>query len=193
VEDSGSLWQYGVFGFTHILPKGLDHVLFVLGLYLGARTFKSLLILVTSFTVAHSITLALAAVGAVRLPSGIVEPLIAASIAWVGIENFLISRPGNVGRSEKWRPLVVFCFGLLHGLGFASALSALRLPAESFLLALLSFNFGIELGQLAVIGLALAVTLWFRSKSWYRARVAVPASLAIAALAAVWTVERISA
>jgi hypothetical protein len=111
----------------------------------------------------------------------------------VGIENFLVSRNGNVGRLEKWRPLVVFCFGLLHGLGFASALSELRLPPESFLLALLSFNVGIETGQLAVIGLALAATLWFRSKSWYRPRVAVPASLAIAALAAVWTVERMSA
>ena len=192
-EDSPSPWQYVAFGFAHILPKGLDHVLFVLGLYLGARSFRSLLVLVTSFTVAHSITLGLAALGVVRLPSGIVEPLIAASIVWVGIENFIAARPGGRGRTEKWRPLVVFGFGLLHGLGFASALSELRLPAGSFLFTLLSFNVGIEIGQLAVIGLALAATLWFRGKSWYRPRVAVPASLAIAALAALWTLERISA
>ncbi len=191
-EDSESLWQYVVFGFEHILPKGLDHVLFVLGLYLGARSLKSLLVLVTSFTLAHSITLALAAVGAVRLSPGIVEPLIAASIAWVGVENYLMSRQAGVSRSQRYRPFVVFGFGLLHGLGFASALADLRLPADRFLLALLSFNGGIELGQLAVIGLALAATLGFRSKSWYRARFATPASLAIAGLAAVWTVERIS-
>jgi hypothetical protein len=128
-EEAAPLWQYVVFGFTHILPKGLDHVLFVIGLYLGARTFRSLLILVTSFTLAHSITLALASVGAVRVPGSIVEPLIAASIVWVGIENFFIARAGNVSLTERWRPLVVFCFGLLHGLGFASVLSELSLPS----------------------------------------------------------------
>ena len=184
--DSGSLLRYVVFGFTHILPKGLDHVLFVLGLYLGARSFRSLLILVTSFTVAHSITLALAALGAVRLPPGIVEPLIAASIVWVGVENAFVKR------ASRYRPVLVFGFGLLHGLGFASALSELHLPSENFLLALLSFNVGIELGQLAVIALALAVTVWFRQKLWYQPRIAVPASVAIAVLAAIWTVQRIA-
>jgi hypothetical protein len=186
-EEAVPLSQYLVFGFAHILPKGLDHVLFVLGLYLGARSFKSLLILVTSFTLAHSITLAMASVGAVRLPGGIVEPLIAASIVWIGIENVFMRH------TERWRPPIVFAFGLLHGLGFASVLSELRLPADSFLLALLSFNVGIELGQLAVIALALALTACFRQRSWYRARIAVPASMAIAMLAAVWTVERIAA
>jgi len=185
--DTGGLFQYVVFGFTHILPKGLDHVLFVLGLYLGARSFKSLLVLVTCFTLAHSITLALAAVGAVRLPPNIVEPLIAASIVWVGIENFFVERTG------RWRPVIVFLFGLLHGLGFASALSELQLPAGNFLLALLSFNVGIELGQLAVIALAFAATAVFLRKPWYRSRMALPASIAIAILAMFWTVERASA
>ena len=185
--DNGGLFQYVVFGFTHILPRGLDHVLFVLGLYLGARSIRSLLVLVTCFTFAHSITLALAAVGAVRLPPNIVEPLIAASIVWVGIENFFVARTG------RWRPLIVFLFGLLHGLGFASALSELHLPAGNFLLALLSFNVGIELGQLAVIALAFAVTVMFLRKPWYRSRMALPASLAIAILAMFWTVERATA
>jgi 5'-nucleotidase len=187
VADNGGLFQYIVFGFTHILPRGLDHMLFVLGLYLGARSFRSLLLLVTCFTLAHSITLALAAVGAVRLPASIVEPLIAASIVWVGIENFFVHRTG------RWRPIIVFLFGLLHGLGFASALSELQLPAGNFLLALLSFNVGIELGQLAVIALAFAATAVFLRKPWYRSRMALPASVAIAILATFWTVERASA
>jgi hypothetical protein len=182
--DGSSLVDYLKFGFLHILPKGLDHVLFVLGLYLGARSLRSLLILVTSFTLAHSITLGLAALGVFRLPSSIVEPLIAASIVWVAVENLF-------PRFSRGRPVIVFGFGLLHGLGFASALAALHLPSQNFLLTLLTFNAGIELGQLTVIALAFAITGWFLGKPWYRARLAVPASLLIATLAAYWTVERI--
>jgi hydrogenase/urease accessory protein HupE len=181
-----SLRQFVGFGFLHILPKGLDHVLFVLGLYLGARTMKSLLILVTCFTLAHSITLGLASVGILRLSPSIVEPLISASIAWVGIENCFPSL-----RTERYRPFLVFGFGLLHGLGFASALAALDAPEGSFLPSLLSFNVGIELGQLTVIGVALCLTLWFRQRSWYRRRVALPASIVIALIAGVWTIQRL--
>lgn len=191
-EAAPSLMRYVVFGFTHILPKGWDHVLFVLGLYLGARSFRSLLILVTSFTVAHSVTLAMASVGVVRLPSSVVEPLIAASIVWIGLENLFIGRATASSRAERWRPLIVFGFGLLHGLGFASALAELRLPAENFLLALLSFNVGIELGQLAVIAIAIVLTIGLRDRVWFRSRVALPASVAIAILAAVWTVQRLT-
>jgi hydrogenase/urease accessory protein HupE len=181
-----SLRQFVGFGFLHILPKGLDHVLFVLGLYLGARTMKSLLILVTCFTLAHSITLGLASVGILRLSPSIVEPLISASIAWVGIENCFPSV-----RTERYRPFLVFGFGLLHGLGFASALSALDAPQGSFLPSLLSFNVGIELGQLTVIGGALCLTLWFRQRRWYRRRIALPASIVIALIAGVWTIQRL--
>jgi hydrogenase/urease accessory protein HupE len=181
-----SLRQFVGFGFLHILPKGLDHVLFVLGLYLGARTMKSLLILVTCFTLAHSITLGLASVGILRLSPSLVEPLISASIAWVGIENCFPSV-----RTERYRPFLVFGFGLLHGLGFASALSALDAPQGSFLPSLLSFNVGIELGQLTVIGGALCLTLWFRERSWYRRRLALPASIVIALIAGVWTIQRL--
>jgi hypothetical protein len=181
-----SLRQFAGFGFLHILPKGLDHVLFVLGLYLGARTLKSLLILVTCFTLAHSITLGLASVGILRLSPNIVEPLISASIAWVAIENCFPSV-----RTERYRPFLVFGFGLLHGLGFASALSALDAPQGSFLPSLLSFNVGIELGQLTVVGGALCLTLWCRQRSWYRHGVALPASIVIALIAVVWTVQRL--
>jgi hydrogenase/urease accessory protein HupE len=182
-----SLRQFVRFGFLHILPKGLDHVLFVLGLYLGARSLRSLLILVTCFTLAHSITLGLASIGIISLSPSIVEPLISASIAWVGMENFFPS-----ARTERYRPLLVFGFGLLHGLGFASALSALDAPQGLFLPSLLSFNLGIELGQLTVIAGALLLTMWCRQRSWYRRVIALPACAIIALIAAVWTVQRLS-
>ncbi len=178
--------RYVVLGFTHILPKGLDHILFVLGLFLLASRMKPLLIQVTAFTVAHSITLALAVYGVVALSPRIVEPLIALSIVYVAIENVLTPK------LKPWRVLVVSGFGLLHGLGFAGVLTELGLPREEFVTALIGFNVGVELGQLTVIALAfLAVGAWFRQRDWYRARVTVPASLAIAAVGLFWTIERV--
>ncbi|MEP7083115.1 MAG: HupE/UreJ family protein [Betaproteobacteria bacterium] len=178
--------QYVVLGFTHILPKGLDHILFVLGLYLLSTRWKPLLIQVTAFTVAHSITLGLSIYGIFSLPATIVEPLIAASIAYVAIENVLTNR------LHAWRPFVVFGFGLLHGMGFAGVLREIGLPRSEFLSALVSFNVGVELGQLTVITLAFVLTgIWFRNKPWYRSRIVVPASLLIAATGLYWTVERV--
>ena len=177
--------DYVALGFTHILPKGLDHILFVLGLFLLSTRWKPLLIQVTAFTIAHSITLALSVYGVVSLPPGIVEPLIAASIAYVAIENILTPR------LQPWRPLVVFGFGLLHGLGFAGVLREIGLPRSQFVNALVSFNVGVEFGQLAVIALAfLAVGIWGYNRDWYRPRVVVPASAAIAVVGLYWTVER---
>jgi hydrogenase/urease accessory protein HupE len=181
-----TLAQFVRFGFLHILPRGLDHVLFVLGLFLGARSLKSLLLLVTCFTIAHSITLGLATLGIFRLPSGVVEPLIAASIAWIGIENLRGS-----ARSERYRPFVVFGFGLLHGLGFASALAALDVPRGEFLASLLSFNVGIETGQLAVIAAAFLLTLPWRGGANWRRTIVRPASRLITLVALFWTVQRL--
>jgi hypothetical protein len=178
-------WQYTRLGFTHILPYGLDHILFVLGLFLLSAHWRPLLIQVTSFTVAHSITLGLSIYGVFSLPPTIVEPLIAASIVYVAVENIVTSR------LHAWRPFVVFGFGLLHGLGFAGVLHEVGLPHAEFLTGLITFNVGVELGQLAVIALAfLAAGLWFRRHAWYRARVVVPASALIAATGLYWTVER---
>jgi hypothetical protein len=172
-------------GFLHILPGGLDHILFVLGLFLIATRAKPLLLQVTAFTVAHTATLALSACGVVTLPGSVVEPLIAVSIVYVAVEN-IVSR--DVGAA---RMAVVFAFGLLHGLGFAGALADLGLPSGSKALALVSFNVGVELGQLAVLAAAcLALALPLRGKPWYRARVVVPGSVAIAALGAFWAVTR---
>lgn len=172
-------------GFDHIVPKGLDHILFVLGLFFLSTRLRPLLWQVSAFTVAHTITLALGALGTVSVPAEIVEPLIAASITFVAIENVMTSA------LHRWRPLVVFGFGLLHGLGFASVLDEFGLPEGQFIPALLGFNVGVELGQLAVIAIAfLAVGYWFGRKPWYRSAIAVPASLVIATIGAWWFVER---
>lgn len=184
--------DYLRFGFEHILPRGLDHVLFVIGLYLGTRNLRALLVLVTSFTLAHSVTLILSSFGAVRLPASFVEPAIALSIAWIGMENMLF--PGTpIEKNPVRRIVLVFLFGLLHGLGFAAALSELGLPRSNFLGALISFNVGVEVGQLAVIALALLAVGWFRHRSWYRRAIVLPCSTAISLLALVWTVQRIAA
>ena len=178
--------EYVVLGFTHILPFGLDHILFVLGLFLLSTRMAPLLIQVTAFTIAHSVTLALSVYGVVSLPSSIVEPLIAASIVYVAVENILTPE------LKPWRAIVVFCFGLLHGLGFAGVLEEVGLPHGQFVPALVSFNVGVELGQLAVITLAyLAVGIWGYNKTWYRPRVVIPASGAVAAVGLFWTVQRL--
>jgi hypothetical protein len=178
--------QYLALGFTHILPKGLDHVLFVLGIFLLAVRLKPVLWQVTAFTLAHTITLALTIYGMVSLPSTIVEPLIALSIVYVAVENIFTDK------LHAWRPLVVFCFGLLHGMGFAGVLREIGLPRSEFVPALLAFNVGVEGGQLTVIFTAfLIVGLPFREKPWYRRRVVVPGSLVIAAVGLYWFVQRV--
>jgi hypothetical protein len=188
VTTSEVLRQYVALGFTHIVPKGLDHILFVLGLFLLSVRTKPLLLQVTAFTVAHSITLALSIYGLISLPGSIVEPLIALSIAYVAIENLLIRE------YRTTRLLIVFAFGLLQGLGFAGVLTELGLPREQFLPALVSFNVGVELGQLAVILIAiLGIGVWFSHKQWYRSRIAVPASIAIALTGLYWTMARVMA
>jgi hypothetical protein len=146
---------------------------------------KPLLWQVTAFTVAHSITLVLSSCTDVSLPAQVVEPLIALSIALVAAENVLTTQ------LQPWRPAVVFGFGLLHGLGFAGVLQETGLPAGDFFTALLAFNVGVELGQLAVIGLAFAAVGAFRERSWYRPRLAIPASCLIVLVGLYWTVERI--
>ena len=172
-------------GITHIVPYGADHMLFVLGLFLLAARLKPLLLQVTAFTLAHTVTLALSTTGTLRLPSSVVEPLIAASIAYVAVENLCVQRV------RATRVLLVFAFGLLHGMGFAGALADLGLPPGNRTLALVSFNVGVELGQLAVLVAAwIVLGLPFREKPWYRARVVVPCSVAIAAVGLYWAVAR---
>lgn len=177
--------QYLQLGFIHILPDGLDHVLFVLGLLLLTTQIPPLLVQVTAFTLAHCLTLVLALYGWIELPPHIVEPLIALSIAYVAVENIFVRR------LTPWRPILVFGFGLLHGLGFAGILSDLGLPAHERLTALIAFNIGIETGQLAVIALTYFLVLhWFKDRPWFHARLTTPASAAIALTGLYWTLER---
>lgn len=173
-------------GYTHILPEGIDHILFVLGLFFLTLKWKPMLAQVTTFTVAHSLTLGLSILGLVSLSPRIVEPLIAVSIVYVAVENLFTDK------FHPWRLGVIFGFGLLHGLGFAGALKEIRIPKQDFLTALVSFNCGVELGQLTVILLAfLLLGLAFGRKPWWRARIAIPASLLIGATGLFWTVQRV--
>lgn len=198
---SQALISYIPVGFDHILPQGLDHILFVLGLFLLSTRWGPLLWQVTAFTLAHTVTLALGATGWVSIPGSIVEPLIAASIVYVAVENIFMR-----GLS-KWRPLIVFGFGLLHGLGFASVLGEFGLPDGQFIPALIGFNVGVELGQLTVIALA-ALLIWLSVRAAEAAKidgeegavrsypvmfraVSVTGSLLIAIIGAWWVFERV--
>lgn len=180
------VWRYLKLGFTHIFPHGLDHMLFVLGIFLLSRRLSVVLWQVSAFTLAHSITLALSLYGIVTVPPSIVEPLIALSIAYVAIENIFLTE------LKSWRVALVFAFGLLHGMGFAGALREIGLPRTEFLTALITFNAGVEAGQLAVIAAAFLILGWFSStQTWYRSRIVVPISAGIACTAVYWTIERL--
>lgn len=181
-----TLVNYIAVGFDHIVPKGLDHILFVVGLFLLSTRLKPLLIQVTSFTLAHSVTLALGIFGVISISPAIVEPLIAASIVYVCVENIFHER------LSRLRPVLVFLFGLLHGLGFASVLTEFGLTQGNFVSGLIGFNIGVELGQLSVIAACfLLFGYWFGKKSWYHARITIPASIVIALIAAYWFIERV--
>lgn len=186
VQSAWSVFaNYITVGFEHIVPLGLDHILFVIGLFLLSAAIRPLLVQVTSFTLAHTITLALGLFGVLVVPASLVEPLIAISIVYVAVENILFKG------MTKWRPLLVFAFGLLHGLGFAGVLSEFGLPNGNYVAGLLGFNLGVEFGQLAVIALCfIFVGFWFGKKPWYRKVVVVPGSLAIALMGAYWVIER---
>jgi hydrogenase/urease accessory protein HupE len=186
LSTGAMFWEYIKLGFRHILPLGIDHILFVLGIFLFNPKIKSVLIQVSCFTVAHSITLALAMNGIIAPSSNIIEPLIALSIVFIGIENVLFKE------LKWWRLIVVFLFGLIHGCGFAGVLSEIGLPENDFITALIAFNIGVEAGQTAVI--LLAVILFqtrFADRPWYRKRVTIPVSICISLVAVYWTVERV--
>lgn len=173
-------------GFTHILPLGFDHILFVLSLYLLSPKLKPVLWQATAFTVAHSITLGLAMFKVFTPSPAIVEPIIALSIMYVALENIFSPT------LKKSRIGIVFLFGLVHGMGFANALGSLGLPQHSYLTSLVMFNVGVELGQLAVIVSAfLLFGKWFGNKPYYRKAVVIPLSILITLIAGYWTIERL--
>ena len=178
-------WFYFKLGTVHIIPGGVDHILFVIALCLINTTWKSILWQATAFTVAHSITLALSMKNIISLPVGIVEPIIALSIAFVAIENILLNE------LKAWRMLLVFGFGLIHGLGFARALNETGLPRNQFYTSIIAFNAGVEVGQIAVIAAVfLFLIMPFRQKMWYRKIIVYPLSALIACIAIFWTIQR---
>jgi len=180
----GGLWSFIRLGVEHILT-GYDHLLFLLALLVGASSLWRVLSIVTAFTLAHSITLSLAVTGAVRAPSAIVEPLIAATILWVAVENIR-------GETRLWhRFAITFLFGLVHGLGFADALIELALSGWPLVRALVGFNLGVELGQAIAVCVALPALFYIATLG--RARLIFRCtSLAVAGVGAYWLVQRLA-
>ena len=185
VGSSGmTTWHLLTMGYRHIVPEGLDHILFVVCLFLLSPKLKPLLIQVTAFTVAHSVTLGLAMMGLVLLPSRLVETIIALSIVVMAVENLFMREV------KPWRWILVFVFGLIHGLGFAGSFSQLQLSDGDALRSLLLLNIGIELGQLSVVAVCVVLTCWMWRYAWYTRFVIMPISGGIAGLAGWWTIER---
>lgn len=185
-QPQGSVfWKYLCIGYEHIIPKGFDHILFILCVFFLNTSIRKIILQATMFTLAHSITLGLSMYGIINPDPRIVEPLIALSIVVLALENVFSSKV------KPWRLMMVFLFGMVHGMGFAGALSELGMPRYAFATALVAFNVGVELGQLSIIlFMYFVVAKTMSAKPWYRKRVVVSASLAIAAIALYWTVER---
>ena len=178
--------SYTQLGFKHIIPKGLDHILFVIALFLLSSKLKPLVLQVSIFTIAHTITLFLGALDIIKIPSIIVEPIIALSICFIAIENLFTE---NI---KKMRPYIIFIFGLLHGLGFAGVLNEIGISDGLFISSLISFNIGVEVGQISVILLSyIFISLLFQNKPWYRNRITRPLSLVIALIGFYWFFKRI--
>ncbi|MBX7109218.1 MAG: HupE/UreJ family protein [Chitinophagales bacterium] len=178
---------YLLLGFRHIIPAGADHMLFILSIFLLSSNLTKVIWQATAFTIAHSITLGLAMYGLITPPSAIVEPVIALSIVLVAFENIITAE------LHPWRIFIIFLFGLVHGMGFASVLIGLGLPQKEFLTGLITFNIGVELGQITIILLAYFLFgKWFGQYPWYRKRIVIPLSCCIAVIAMYWTVERLS-
>ncbi len=179
-------WFYAKLGFVHILPQGLDHILFVISLCLLSNKIKIILWQATAFTVAHSITLLLSLKNLIVAPSAIVEPIIALSIVFVAVENLFVNE------LKSWRIIILFLFGLIHGLGFASSINEIGLPRNQFVTSVLSFNIGVELGQIAIIAaFFLFVAYPFKNRIDYKKFVVKPLSIFIGVVALYWFVERV--
>jgi hypothetical protein len=174
------------------VPKGLDHILFIFGVFFFAVKLKPLLWQVTMFTFAHSLTLILASLKLVFIPASIIEPLIALSIGYVALENIFHSN-NNKFRSRQYviRYIVIFLFGLIHGLGFAFVLEDIGLPTGQLILSLLSFNIGVEIAQIGLVVLAFMIMYWPSQQAWYRKLIQIPFSLLIGLVGIYWFFERV--
>ena len=182
-----SFIKYLFLGIEHIIPKGLDHMLFIIGLFLFSNLIRPLLLQVTMFTIAHTITLVIASLSLINVNASIVEPLITLSIVYIGVEN-IFKKYSNT----KIRYYVIFLFGLLHGLGFALVLKDVGLDYSNLLINLVSFNIGVEIAQIFILFLLfLTIGLFFSKKKYYKLIFQIPLSLFISLIAIYWFVERI--
>lgn len=180
------LTQFIAIGFDHVIPLGWDHVLFIIGMALSSLLWRKLLLLVTTFTLAHTLTLALAMLGVVEISPRIIEPLIAFSIAYVAIENLWIEQ------SIKRKSIIVFLFGLIHGFGFASMLKSFEMANDNFVTTLVGFNVGVELAQIVIVLSVVSIGLMARSlKLDYQKLLVIPASVIITLIGIWWGIERI--
>ena len=188
---SQTIIEYSILGMEHIVPKGLDHILFIFGVFFFAVKLKPLLWQVTMFTLAHSLTLILASLKLVFIPASIIEPLIALSIGYVAFEN-IFQRQGKFhSRSNAIRYAVIFFFGLIHGLGFAFVLEDIGLPTGQLILSLLSFNIGVEIAQIGLVVLAYLLMFYPSKQLWYRKAIQIPCSLVIGLIGIYWFFERV--
>lgn len=178
-------WRYIRLGFVHIVPHGIDHAVFVLGLFLLTPRVYAVLWQITAFTIAHTVTLTLATLHLVAVPSSIVEPAIALTIGFIAVENLFVRKV------HPWRPVIAFVFGLVHGLGFASGLMEVGLPTGQLAAAIASFSVGVELGHLTVLLGALACLAPWRERLWYRRRISQPLSAIIGLVAVFWLLQRL--
>ncbi len=179
-------WYYFKLGFKHIIPQGLDHVLFIIGLCLIHTKIKPIIYQATAFTVAHTVALALSMKGIIVAPAPVVEPIIALSIVFIALENLITSK------AKPWRLLIVFGFGLVHGMGFASSLNEIGLPPDSFTTSILLFNLGVEVCQVLIIAAIFGLLILpFNNRVWYRFRIVYPISILIAIISSYWTLMRV--
>ena len=186
MSNSQTLFLYLQLGFEHIIPLGLDHIIFIIALFIINPQIKPILIQATAFTIAHTITLGLSMFQIIKAPTQIVEVIIAISILYVAVENIFLDKV------KTSRIAVVFLFGLIHGLGFAAVLSEIGLPQNKFIPSLLMFNVGVELGQIAVIASVYFLLIkWVKDKLFYRKKIVIPISILISVVAISWIIERI--
>ena len=183
-----SFAKFFVLGIQHIIPKGLDHILFIFGLFLFSSSLKKLISQITIFTIAHSITLIFVSLSLMRINPQIVEPIIALSIVYIGLENIF-----KKYIKEYLRYVVILFFGLLHGLGFALVLSDIGYKSSDLFVNLISFNLGIEVAQISIVlVLYLLIALNFAKNKNYRIFFQVPSSILISSIGLYWFFERIN-
>jgi hypothetical protein len=181
-----SFFDFVSIGFQHILPEGLDHILFILGLYFFSTQLKPLLLQISAFTLAHTVTLFMATLGILSIDEAIVEPIIALSIVYIAVDNL------RKARLTHMRIALVFGCGLLHGLGFAGALSEIGLEAQTYFRDLIAFNIGLELGQLFVVFVMhIALGFWFAKQPYWNSKIKKPLSICIATIGFIWFIQRI--